>query len=369
MSVGRRHSGSLRQLPSGRYQVRYTGPDGRRRTAPQTFPSRTLARRWLSLTEADMVRGQWRDPSARSETLRVYAVRWVVERELSDRTRELYLGLLERQVLPSLGNVDLTLITPPRVRAWRQDLLDSGTGGSTVAKAYRLLRAVMNTAVDDEVIARNPCRIKGGGVEPTPERPVIGVEAVLALADAVPERYRALILLATFGSLRWGELMGLRKSDIDLNEGTVSIERSVVEVGGGLVVKEPKTAAGVRTIALPRSLMPEIARHLERFAEVGADGRVFVGPYGVTPTRRNFGRIWGRAKKDVGEAVPADLHFHDLRHAGNHFAASSGASTRELMGRLGHASMRAALIYQHRTMTRDRAIAEALDALIEQGPS
>jgi hypothetical protein len=217
------------------------------RTAPQTFPSRTLARRWLSLTEADMVRGQWRDPSARTETLRVYAVRWVVERELSDRTREPYLGLLERQVLPSLANIDLTLITPPRVRAWRQDLLDSGTGASTVAKAYRLLRAVMNTAVDDEVIGRNPCRIKGAGVEPTPERPVIGVEAVLALADALPERYRALILLATFGSLRWGELMGLRKSDIDLNEAAVSIERSVVEVGGGMVVKDPKTAAGVRT--------------------------------------------------------------------------------------------------------------------------
>ena len=108
---------------------------------------------------------------------------------------------------------------------------------------------------------------------------------------------RALILLATFGSLRWGELMGLRNSDIDLNEATVSIERSVVEVGGGLVVKEPKTAAGVRTIALPRSLMPEIARHLDRFAEVGADGRVFVGPYGVTPTRRSFGRIWGRGEE------------------------------------------------------------------------
>jgi integrase len=210
-------------------------------------------------------------PAPRTETLHVYAVRWVVERELSDRTRELYLGLLERQVLPSLGNVDLTLITPPRVRAWRQDLLDSGTGASTVAKVNRLLRAVMNTAV----VGRNPCRIKGPGVEPTPERPVIGVEAVLALADAVPERYRALILLATFGSLRWGELMGLRKSDIDLNEATVSIERFVVEVGGGLVAKEPKTAAGVRTIALPRSLMPEIARHLDRFAEVGPDGRMF----------------------------------------------------------------------------------------------
>jgi integrase len=78
-------------------------------------------------------------------------------------------------------------------------------------------------------------------------------------ADAAPERYRALILLATFGSLRWGELVGLRKSDIDLNGATVSIERSVVEVGRELLVKEPKTAAGFRTIALPRSLMPEIA--------------------------------------------------------------------------------------------------------------
>jgi integrase len=163
--------------------------------------------------------------------------------------------------------------------------------------------------------------------------------------------------------------MGLRKSDIDLTEAMLSIERSVVEVGGRFVVKEPKTAAGVRTIALPRSLMPEIARHLDRFAEVGPDGRMFVGPYGVTPTRRSFARIWGRAKKEVGKIVPADLHFHDLRHSGNHFAASSGASTRELMGRLGHASMQAALIYQHRTMTRDRAIAEALDALIEQQQS
>ena len=92
-------------------------------------------------------------------------------------------------------------------------------------------------------------------------------------------------------------------------------------------------------------------------------GRGYRVPEDGTKTSR---QIWGRAKNDVGDVVPADLHFHDLRHSGNHFAASSGASTRELMGRLGHASMRAALVYQHRTMTRDRAIAEALDALIEQ---
>ena len=98
-------------------------------------------------------------------------------------------------------------ITAPRVRLWRQGLLDGGVGGSTVAKAYRLLRAVLNTAVDDDIIGRNPCRLKGAGNEPTPERPVISVETVYAIASAMPDCYRTLVLLAAFGSLRWGELL------------------------------------------------------------------------------------------------------------------------------------------------------------------
>ena len=100
-----------------------------------------------------------------------------------------------------------------------------------MAKAYRLLRAVMNTAVDDEVIGRNPCRIKGAGSGADSGASGDRGRGGLALADAVPVRTRSLILLATLCSLRWGELMGLRKSDIDLNEATVSIERSVVEIG------------------------------------------------------------------------------------------------------------------------------------------
>jgi integrase len=91
---------------------------------------------------------------------------------------------------------------------------------------------------------------------------------------------------------------------------------------------------------------------------------VFVGPYGATPLRRNFLTIWKRAKEKAGPGIPAELHFHNLRHAGNHLAAASGASTRELMGRMGHASMRAALIYQHRTAERDRMIADSLDEMI-----
>ena len=93
---------------------------------------------------------------------------------------------------------------------------------------------------------------------------------------------------------------------------------------------------------------------------------MLVGLYGATPRRRNFATIWKQAK--VAAGVPVELHFHDLRHTGNHFAAASGrASTHELMGRMGHASMRAALIYQHRTAGRDRAIADALDDMLRAG--
>ena len=93
-----------------------------------------------------------------------------------------------------------------------------------MAKAYRLLKAIMNTAVDDGRIRRNPCRIKGASQETSPERPVLTVAQVYALAEAIDRRYRALVLLAAFGSLRWGELAALRRSDIDLTNRTIRVD-------------------------------------------------------------------------------------------------------------------------------------------------
>jgi integrase len=184
---------------------------------------------------------------------------------------------------------------------------------------------------DDELIVRNPCWIKAAGTEPTPERPVIGLAGVMALAEAMPGRYRVLVLLAVFASLRWASLMGLRRSDLDLENAVINISRSAVEVGKQLITKAPKTAGGVRSVALPVWIVPELRHHLDTYADPEPDGRVFVGLYGATPLRRNFALIWKRAKIKAGSGVPAEPHFHDLHHRGNHFAAASGASTRELM--------------------------------------
>ena len=190
---------------------------------------------------------------------------------------------------------------------------------------------------------------------------MLSLSEVMTLADVIDRRYRMLVLLAVFASLRWGELMGLRKTDFDLGVGLVQIERAVSSVGARQLIKEPKTPAGVRTVSLPMWLLPELEQHFADYSEQTAGGRVFVGPSGVTPGRANFSSIWARA---LARAGMTGIHFHDLRHAGNHFAAVSGASTRELMGRMGHVSVNAALIYQHRTPSRDRAIANSLDAMV-----
>ena len=121
-----------------------------------------------------------------------------------------------------------------------------------------------------------------------------------------------------------------------------------------------KTAAGLRRVAIPPHVLPEIERHLRRYVGSGRDSPLFIGPKGGVLYRGVFARSWRRARTAVGVE---HLHFHDLRHTGNTLAATAGASMKELMIRMGHANPRAALIYQHATAERDKAIAEALSEL------
>ena len=262
----------------------------------------------------------------------------------------------------------LSAIDEAAVRRWRKERLDAGPaadrsfGPVTVAKAYRLLHAILTTAADDGMIRRNPCRIEGAGKEESPEREIVSLPVVFAVAHTLPVRYRALVLLATFVALRWGELVGLRRENIDLDTYEIRIAQTIAELDkGDLLDETPKSRAGLRVVAFPAELVPELRWHLERFAEPGPEGLVFVGPKGARMRRSNFRPTWKTATSKAG--VP-DLHFHDLRHVGGTLAATTGASLKELMARLGHSSTRAALIYQHATRDRDQAIAQALGGLV-----
>src|ERR1022692_3853796 len=362
----KRRFGRVRQLASGRWQARYAGPDGIDRPALETFASKTDADVWLTLKEAEIRNGDWTNPDDGKVSLAEYARVWIGERPgLRPKTIELYRYLLRKHLAQVLGPVPIADIQPGHVRRWRKTLLDDGVSTITMAKAYRLLKAILNTALDDGVIRRNPCRIKGAGREKSPERPTLAIAQAYALAEAIGQRYRALVLLAMFSSLRWGELGALRRCDIDLAARTVRVSRQLAEVrGGGFAFGPPKSEAGTRVVTIPEVIIPVIQWHLRCFAQQGDEGLVFTSPAGRPLHHTNFRRrVWLKAL--IAAGLP-ELHFHDLRHSGNTLAASAGATLRELMDRMGHDSERAAMIYLHGSDARHHEIADSLSKLARE---
>jgi integrase len=360
----RRVFGSMRRLSSGRWQVRYRDLSGMVHTGPHTFPSKADAARYLAMVEADLHRGTWADPKLGRITLAEWADRWqATTTNLRPTTRDLYAYLLRRFILPAFGKAALSSIDTLAVRAWLTSLQAQRLSPSTVAKAYRLLSRILGAAVEAGYLLRNPCTVKGAGQERAPEMRFATVAQVAAVADAIGPRYRALVLVAAYGGLRWGELVGLRVKRVDLLHGRVSVAEQVAEVTGKHLPGPPKTEAGRRTVTLPAVAAAALAEHLAEFAEPGPDGLVFPAPEGGYLRRSNFSRRWWQPATRA--AGVEGLRFHDLRHSAATLALAAGANTRELMERMGHTSPQVALRYQHVMAGRDQAIAAALDELVQ----
>ena len=186
---------------------------------------------------------------------------------------------------------------------------------------------------------------------------------VLTLAESTDPRYRALILLAVFCSLRWGELTALRRCDLDFENRTVRIERSLSELpGGGVQFGAPKTESARRIVAIPGAIVPAIADHLDDYVPIKDDSLIFTSRAGTPLRHGNFRRqFWLPALVRTGLE---GTHFHDLRHTGNNLTAATGATLRELMDRMGHSSSRAALIYLHGSDARQQEIAANISKLV-----
>ena len=352
------------QAGGRRYDVRLRRPDGTVRN--KTFRTRRDAEAYERGQLSARDRGVWTDPRAGRVLLEEYAGSWlsartVRGRPLALRSVESYQYLLDNFVLPTFGDSAISEITPEHVRAWHREMLRHGPR-SVPAKAYRVLHAIFATAVDDGLVGASPCRIKGAGNERSDERPLVTPDQVAALADVIEPRWRAMVLVAGYGQLRFGELIGLRRRDIDLRAGTVVVHSQLVEPEKGVQQRtDPKSEAGRRLITLPDFVVTELRHHLVAYVPNDVDAAVFAGPRGGLPRRRNWSRIWSKARHAAG--VSDQVHLHDLRHMGATLAAQSGGTTKELMARLGHSTSKAALIYQHAMEERDQAIALALDEI------
>lgn len=347
------------------YRARVRVPGGKVLT--RTFPTEKEATAWATLLEADKLRGALpEDLAAGRKTFGEWAAEWMATRDLRATTRTGYEGLLRRSLLPTFENVALRKITPEAVRRWHKAALDkakrNGTGYLIPPKAYRLLSAILATAVTDGVIARNPCTIRGAGEEPKKERDFYDLEKLHDLADELGRsapHLRALVITAGLGALRRGELLGLERRDVDLLHGTIRVERQVTRsTGTERVVTMPKTDAGTRTVHMDAVLAAELAEHLERFTGPEPDAAVFVGDRGGPLAFSTLYKHLGAARTALG--WPDTFHLHDLRHLAGTTYAELGATTKELMAHGGWATPAAAMRYQHAAQRRAAELAERM---------
>jgi len=378
--VGHRGFGHLRRLPSGRVQASYVAPDAVRYVAPRTFDTREDAEAWLTDERRRISAGTWLPPSERLAaplTFAEYAATWLPGRRtrrggrLKPRTVAHYRDLLDRFLLPTFGDLPLHHVSPTAVRRWWSAQGDDRP--TYRAHAYGLLRAIMEAARLDETIpvTINPCAIAGAGradrkvrIEPAT------LEELTTITGAMPARLRLMVLLAAWCGLRFGELAELRRKDIDVKRdadrapvsGRVRVRRGVVRVDGQTIVGTPKTAAGVRDVAIPPHLLPAVDAHLREHVEPGAEALLFPAERGGNIAPSSLYRAFYAARRAAGRD---DLRWHDLRHTGAVLAAQTGATLAELMARLGHSSPAAAMRYQHVAKGRDAEIAKLLSAMVE----
>lgn len=371
----RRKFGRLRQFRSGRWKASYTGPDGILYEAPHTFAYQEDAGAWLTDRRREIDRDLWSPPGTEEQkrakkaaviTFKDYATNWldtrtVRGRALRPRTRDHYDKLLEANVYPTFGSKPIASITMDAVDKWyAKTLVDKPTAR---AHTYSLFKTIIeNAVVRDRIIDRNPCSIAGAATSARKIKPrPATLEQLATIVTTMPDNLRLMVLLASWTAMRFGELVELRRKDIDLEEQVIRIRRQAVRTEDGWNVGDPKSDAGIRDVSIPPHIVPTVEAHLADHVGKQQNALLFPPKSGEGHLQPStLYRHWYKART---AAKRDDLRFHDLRHTGAVLAAQTGATLAELMARLGHTTPQAAMRYQHAAQGRDKLIAAALSKL------
>lgn len=315
------------------YEAAYHDRAGKRHR--RNFNLKKDAQRWLDEQNAGLVTGQWADPKAGRETVRAYGERWLKRQVLAESTAATYGTVLTNHIFPTLGGIRMDAVNRADVQSLVKEWLGAAAP-STVQARYLILAILLRAAVKDRVIPVSPCvDIKLPKVEAKAALVPIDTETVLALRDALPERYQLFVTLGAGTGMRRGEILGLTLDRISFDFGTVRVDRQLSRSSrtGNPVFGPPKTTASVRTIPVAGVVLDAIKKHVARFGhhESGLLFTTDVGNFVGTSTIHN---AWRTAAKKIG----ADATPHDLRH---YFASPQirgGSSIKVLQGLLGHKS-------------------------------
>lgn len=378
--------GKVEQLKSGNYRAGYPDPRSAARPkpyiwAPHTFAKKAPADAWLAKTKADIDAGSWlhpddeaaRDAAAAAEaerkriTLGEYAATWIKTRRNSKgmplspntiRERERLLRPAAEKApdhpggpLAELVPLVLADITADRVRAWYAAQQDRGTITQT-SRAYELLKAIMTTALEDELIDKQPCTIKGGSTASTgiEHRPPADETEFERLLSWTPAEYKALVVIGAASGCRYGEAVDLRADDITVHhDDSGEVEYVIVRIDSQVGRDESEAKTGADPKSAKRNVLvygADADLIAARVDETRGADYLFhaLTDWGQPLPYSTFWRHFDKARK---RAQLPKTRFHDLRNYAGTRYAQTGATLKEIQDRLGHRTVAAAMRYQH----------------------
>lgn len=344
------------------YIARYRGPDGIERS--KSFSRKAEAERYLIAQEDAKSTGDWVDPDRSSITLAAF---WAVQRGRAGvrgmpaaTTLAKWDTIWTRYVAVPLGNYPLATITRQDVR----DVVSAASSPWQGAETLKLIRLLLNRAVDDGRLKANVAARVKGPVGKRAEIRVLKPAEISMVVDALPERYRAIVLLGAYCSLRWSELVALKRDDLDLAARTIRVDEAVTEVNGTFDWHKPKTASSERLVSLPQAAIVPLAAHLLAYPPLDS-GLLFYGETGEPIRRKTFRRAWMAALETakIGEHVRVGW----LRHTGASVAYNATRDLKATADRLGHTSTRMVdTVYVKLYDDVSREVADAIDEVVRR---
>lgn len=329
----RKREPSERHGRGKRWRARWVDPETGR-TVTKSFERKTDAETHEASMRTDANRGTYIDPQAGKTILREYAAGWESTNVVGNAQSRIIDNALRLHVLPALGDRAVASIRRSHVQGFIKDL-SKELGPGSVRNVYDVLARMLGAAVDDKVISSTPCKKIALPALPDVEVVPPTVDQVDAIAEAIPERYRAAVVLLAGSGLRIGELLGLQVSDVDFLRRTVRVDRQRLQSGR---IAPPKTAKSRRTVPIGQVVTGELSAHLASFP---SDEWLFLDDFERPLDYQWWKRAWKAAK-------PGELTTHDLRHFYASALIAGGASVKQVQAVLGHSSAVITLrVYSH----------------------
>ncbi|MCI2422760.1 site-specific integrase [Saccharopolyspora sp. K220] len=366
-----------RQGKGKRWLLRWRDPDGTPRK--KSFARKAGAEAEKAVIEADKLRGSYIDPQAGKETPGPYLTRWRGSQNSDPSTLEGMENRFRLYIEPhSIWRAPLNSIRPSTVQSWLRYLGDKGLAPTTIRVVFAHLSTALSAAVDDGMIAKNPCRASSVVLPKIPDRGVVpwAAEWVSGMRAELPDRYKVAVTLGVGLGLRQGEMFGLSPDDVDFLRYWVTVQRQVKFVNGRLVFALPK-GQKIREVPLPPSVRDELAAYLARFpAQVvtlpwetpGAKKSVtaplvMTNSNGEALKRPTFNQwAWSPARQRVGIPASRENGCHALRHYYASVLLDAGESIKAVSEYLGHASAGYTLkTYTHLMPTSEDRTRKAID--------